>query len=598
MSNTKKLISFVGLTIAMFMGTLDSTIINIALPSIMDQFHASLNDTSWVTTIYTLALAVFMITGSKLADRYGRKKLMLIGLVLFGGFSAACMFAPSLLALIVFRFFQGIGGAIITPIVLPMGIEIFGKENTSKISSVVGAITALAAAGGPPIGGVILQYGSWRGVFGINLPLSILALLIVVFFIQESYDNTLSGKIDWFGMLALSVSLGGIVFGLLEGRQLGWHSVIIVTSLVIGVLALLVFYLIEKRVAEPLIELDLIKEKTFTASSLVYFVTGFSLVCPMLIINYFLQDLLNYSALHAALIIIPVSLTVVVAMPLGTKIFDAMGAKWVTGIGLLLIAGSLGLLSLIKMNTPTIIIVVFLIINGFGFGFSSVSLVASVQYLPKEKTGIGSGIVNSMRQIGTCLGMALLVTVLNNNVLNAKNEIRSDAVQTIQTHRLAPQVQNVAEKEVKRLFKTNSKGKNIKTKTSGLQKKIKRVAQQTNNLPEPAKKSSLGIIYQKQKMMTDGTRTLNTGLTKLVKDSNNPLLTATGGLVKGQQKMLTGIKLLAQKNEIRTTLRDIKKQKNKKLTAAFSKTYLLAAIIVLLCSPIALLTDYQKKKVA
>lgn len=138
MSRFVKGISFIGLTIAMFMGTLDSTIVNIALPKIMTYFNASLTDASWVATIYTLALAVFMITGSKIADRYGRKKIMLLGLALFGGFSAACMLANSLTELIVFRFFQGLGGAIITPIVLPMGIEIFGKEKMSKVASVVG----------------------------------------------------------------------------------------------------------------------------------------------------------------------------------------------------------------------------------------------------------------------------------------------------------------------------------------------------------------------------------------------------------------------------------------------------------------------------
>lgn len=196
MSKATKIISFIGLTIAMFMGTLDSTIVNIVLPQIMTHFNASLTDTSWVATTYTLALAVFMITGSKIADRYGRKKIMLLGLALFGGFSAACMLATSLPELIAFRFFQGLGGAIITPIVLPMGIEIFGKAYMSKIASVVGAVTALAAAGGPPIGGVIIKYASWRWVFGINVPLTIVAFLIIAMGVRESYDESLARRID------------------------------------------------------------------------------------------------------------------------------------------------------------------------------------------------------------------------------------------------------------------------------------------------------------------------------------------------------------------------------------------------------------------
>ncbi|UQS84391.1 MFS transporter [Bombilactobacillus thymidiniphilus] len=589
----------------MFMGTLDSTIINIALPKIMNQFNASLNNTSWVTTIYTLALAVFMITGSKLADRYGRKKVMLIGLLLFGGFSAACMFAPSLLTLIVFRFFQGIGGAIITPIVLPMGVEIFGKENTSKISSVVGAITALAAAAGPALGGIILQYSTWRWVFGINIPLAALALLITVFFISESYDETLAGDVDWLGMLALSISLGGIVFGMLEGRQYGWTSPVIITCIAVGVVALFVFYLVEKKVASPLVELHLLKEKTLTASSLVYFVTGFSLVCPMLIINYFLQDVLNYTPLHAAIIIIPVSLTVVIAMPLGTKILDAMGARIITFMGLILIACSLWLLSLVKTNTPTVIIVIFLVVNGFGFGFSSVSLVASVKYLPKEKTGVGSGIVNAMRQIGTCLGVALLVTVLNNNVINSKNDIKDNSIQIIQDHRLSPQVKKVAKNEIRSVFKNNSSGKNIKTSTKGFKTKVTKVAKKTNNLPTPKKSSSLGQLYQAQKQMVKGTNQLNDSLTQfnaLATKTNNPtakiiqpLASGADSLAGAQKKLLTSTQLLAQKQELKSVLKGIKHQKNRQLTKAFSRTYLLGAIIVLLCSPITWWTDYKKQ---
>lgn len=132
MTRLTRVLCSIGLTIAMFMGTLDTTIVNIAIPKIMDDLHGSLANTSWVMTIYTLAMSVFMITTSKIADRYGRKKIMLLGLALFGGFSAACTTANSLPMLITFRFFQGLGGAIITPIVLPMGIEVFGKEKTQS----------------------------------------------------------------------------------------------------------------------------------------------------------------------------------------------------------------------------------------------------------------------------------------------------------------------------------------------------------------------------------------------------------------------------------------------------------------------------------
>ena len=195
MKSTKKFMAFMGISIAAFLGTLDSTIVNIALPTITNYFNSTVNDTSWVTTIYVLAMSVFMITGSKLADQFGRKKLMLIGIFLFGVTSALCSFSNSLIILIVMRFIQGIGGAILTPIVLPMGLEIFGKEKRQTVVGAAGAIVAMAAASGPPLGGLLIEYINWRAVFFVNIPFCIICFILVLIFITESYDDTVSKKL-------------------------------------------------------------------------------------------------------------------------------------------------------------------------------------------------------------------------------------------------------------------------------------------------------------------------------------------------------------------------------------------------------------------
>ncbi|MCP0887386.1 MFS transporter [Ligilactobacillus sp. WILCCON 0076] len=613
MSKLIKGLSFIGLTIAMFMGTLDSTIVNIALPKIMSYFNTSLTNTSWVATIYILALAVFMITGSKIADRYGRKKVMLIGLALFGGFSAACMLANSLQELVIFRFFQGIGGAIITPIVLPMGIEIFGKENMSKVASIIGAVTALAAAGGPPIGGIILEYASWREVFGINVPLTIVSFLIVLFWIDESYDETLAGKVDYLGTILLTLGLGGVTFGMLEGREYGWSSGTILASLIVGLLAIIVFIFVETKVKNPLLELDLFREKTLTASCLVYFLTGFALVSPTLILNYFLQDVLNYKALHAALIIIPVSLTIMIAMPLGTRLFDRIGAIPVTLTGVLVMASSLLLLSFIKTDTPKEIMIIFLVINGIGFGFSSVSLVASVKYLPKNKSGIGSGIVNAARQFGTCLGIAVLVTVLDGNVTNAKNNIKHDSVQIVNKQTLSPKVKITLHYELNKLFSSSKATALTKNNQHYLKRKITNVAKSTKDVPVPQKNSDYGKIYLAEAKIYHATQELNVSSTAVVTKLNliaaqnstiAPLAAAMMQINNGnttiskkQAKILTAIKLLAQKQVLKDTLTQIKHKKNQRISTAFSRTYVVGALIVLVVSPIALWTDKKAKEV-
>ncbi|MCD2349077.1 MFS transporter [Clostridium guangxiense] len=211
-------IGFIGILIAAFLGVIDSTIVNIALPSITDYFKVSLNDTSWISTIYALALAVFMITASKLADQFGRKKLMVIGLLIFGISSVLCGFSNSLLFLIVMRFIQGIGGAIITPIVLPMGIEIFGKEKMQIVVGASGAVVGLAAASGPPVGGILIKYANWQSVFFVNVPLTVIALILIMVFAEESYDNTVSKNIDWVGMIMITVSLFCLTFALLKDQ--------------------------------------------------------------------------------------------------------------------------------------------------------------------------------------------------------------------------------------------------------------------------------------------------------------------------------------------------------------------------------------------
>ncbi|MBA1392836.1 MFS transporter, partial [Lactobacillus sp. XV13L] len=502
----------------------------------------------------------------------------------------------------------GLGGAIITPIVLPMGIEILGKENTSRVASIVGAVTALAAASGPAVGGAIVEYASWRWIFGINVPLSIVAILIIAIWVNESRDESLSGKVDLPGTLLLTLGLAGLTFGLLEGRQYGWHSSVILGAIIGGLLALSLFVFAETKSKNPLLELNLFREKTLTASSLVYFLTGFALVSPTLILNYFLQNVLSYTALHAAMIIIPVSLTIMVAMPLGTKLFDRIGAIPVTLIGLLIMTASSLLLSFITTSTTEKIMVSFLIIEGFGFGFSSVSLVAAVKHLPKNKSGIGSGIVNAARQIGTCLGVAILVTFLDSNVNIAKHNIHQNASQIIDGQQLAPQVKRSAHQQLNKIFTTAGSSKpSTKFDQDNLKKAVKKAALSTTGLPLPQKDTNLYKIYQAEKKLSLATlkvRQDNQQLTlTLNKVGNaNPALAKmaaaankiTVGNTKisyGQNKLLSGIKQLAQKEVLINAIKKINHDKNRQISHAFSQTYLLGAVVILILSPIALFTD-------
>lgn len=586
MTKGRKIIGFIGLVLAMFMGALDATIVNIALPDIMEDLHTGLTDTSWVATIYVLAMAVFIITVSKLADIYGRKLVMLMGVLIFGIFSFACMMAGSLSMLIVFRLFQGIGGAILTPIVLPMGIELFGKQNTSRITAIMGAFSALAAAGGPVIGGLIIQWTTYHWIFGINVPIAILAFLMILFGTKESYDQTISKNIDWLGMIFLTCTLGGLTFGLLEGREYGWTSQIIISSFVISVVGLFFLILVERKVKSPIIELSLFKENTFTSSSIIYMVFGLAIIIPSLILNYFLQNVRGYSALHSAYLIIPVSLAIVIGMPLATKMYQKISARLLISIGLIITSAGLFMLSLIKYDTSQSIIFCCNIIIGLGLGFMAMAVTSSVKYLPVNKTGIGSGIVNASRYIGQAVGMALLVTILNSNVNTAKVQIKETAYTQIDERVLSTQVKKVAKKEISKTFKTTKNSTSISTKQNSMIKQIKKAAQKTDNLPNPKKGSSYRKIYDANELLINGIESISSSVSQLA------------GTLKvisdGQTELGTAIKLLAQKDELTSAFKVIIKEKNKQLSQAFDNVFVIGGGIVFICTPLALLTEKRK----
>ncbi len=584
MSKIRKSFGFIGLVLAMFMGALDATIVNIALPDIMKDLDSGLTDTSWVATIYVLAMAIFIITASKLADLYGRRLVMLIGVVLFGVFSFACMTASSLCLLIVYRFFQGIGGAILTPIVLPMGIALFGKSSTSKVTAVMGAFSALAAAGGPVIGGLIIHWTTYHWIFGINVPIAILAFLLIFWGNEESYDFSITREIDWFGMLFLTCTLGGLTFGLLEGREYGWTSAIILSSFAISVIGFILLIVVERKVKSPIIELSLFKEKTFTASSIIYMIFGFVIIVPSLILNYFLQNVRNYSALHSAYLIVPASLAIVVGMPLATKMYQKISAKLLVCIGMFITAGGLYMLGLVHYATSKSIIICCNVIIGLGLGFMAMALTASVKYLPVTKAGIGSGIVNAARYIGQAVGMALLVTILNANINIAKDNIRHDAYAQIDKHNLSDSVKKVAKSEIKQTFKSSNNTTDVSSKQNMMIKKIKAVAKETDSLPLPKKGSDYRKLYEANSQLVAGTE-------KVVANLPQQLNSAFLPLAKGQTQLGLAVQLLAQKEELTDTFKQIKDSKNKNLSQAFDQVFVIGSLIVLLLTPLAYLTD-------
>lgn len=284
----------------------------------------------------------------------------------------------------------------------------------------------------------------------------------------------------------------------------------------------IVFILIDLRKKYPLIEFSLFRDITFTSSMAIYFACGFTIVCSSVVFNFFLENILGYTALHAGFIIMFSSLMVMLAMPLGNKLGQSSNFRWPLMTGTVLMALGALLLTQLAYNMSLFQMIFAMCVLGLGFGLGSLSLISAVQYIPEEKAGIASGMVNAARQIGTCLGIALLVGLLNNNISEAVNTTKNSALAEIATANLAEHVKTISSQEISRAFKYTGTGKSTPTIDKN---KIVTAAKQTSNLPQPKKSTDLYKLYVSEKQIDDGLDKVTIGTSKL---QNNLTKTAVG----------------------------------------------------------------------
>lgn len=531
----KNALGLTALSMIMFVVTLDTTITNIALPTITSYFKANLTDSNWISTVYVLVLSVFIIPASKLADQFGRKRIMLIGLALFGLGSALCGLSQSLSFLILMRIVQGLGGAIATPVLIPLSVDLFGRTRANQAVGIIGAVSAIAAAAGPPIGGLLIRFMTWHTIFFVNIPVVIITFVLTQVCFSESYDNTISKKVDILGMLLLSLSLFQITFVLLKGYDYGWSSPMILVMLTGLLFSLILFLLFERRLDEPLIEFVLFRERTFMASSIMYFMCGFSIICSSVIFNFYLENIRHFTALHAAYIIMFTSLMVMIAMPLGSWLAQRYDYRPVIFIGVLLMSFGVFMLVQLKINTSIIGMISDMVVLGFGFGLTSLSIVSAVQFVPQVKAGIASGMVNASRQLGTCLGIALLVGTMSHNLDMAKTQIENQTTTNIEQLHVQPAIKIMI----------------------------------LHNL-----KNSL---YQDN-----------------MKHSNQSIINRQLHITLKQNSRSQHAWLISQKSQMGQLMTKLRKNMNTKIVAAFTKTFKVAGVIILISSVFGLFTDQKR----
>jgi EmrB/QacA subfamily drug resistance transporter len=405
---------------ATFMLLLDVTIVVVALPEIQRGLHTTFADVQWVIDAYALTLASLLLTSGSLADRYGRKLLFVIGLSIFTLGSLTCGLAQSPLMLIVSRAAQGVGGAILFATSLALLAQNFQGRERGIAFGIWGAITGVAVALGPILGGVITSGINWRGIFLVNIPVGAVALAITLRTVSESRSPSPT-RPDWPGFASLTAGLVSLVYGLIHASETSWSNTAVVVCLCLGGVLLASFLVIESRVARPMFDLSLLRTPTFSGGSIAAFCMNGSLYAMLVYFVLYLQYDLGYSALDTGLMLLLMSGTTLVAATISGRLSSQVPVRWLIGPGLFLVG--IGLITMTGLNGSsgwTHLIPGFLL-GGIGGGLVNPPLASTaVGVVVPQRAGMASGVNTTFRQIGIAVGIAaygsIFTATLQNNL--------------------------------------------------------------------------------------------------------------------------------------------------------------------------------------
>jgi EmrB/QacA subfamily drug resistance transporter len=410
-AKTRTIWTFAITSAAVFMATLDNLVVTTALPVIREDLHATVESLEWTVNAYTLTFAVLLLTGAALGDRFGRRRMLAVGLAIFTVSSAAAALAPSAGVLIAARAAQGVGGAIITPLTLTI---LSAGVPANRRGAFIGAwsgIAGLAVAFGPLVGGAVVSGISWHWIFWLNVPIGIVLIPLALRRLDETYGP--AAKLDLPGVTLASVGLTGIVWGLVRGHGQGWTSPEIVISLVAGALVFALFVLWELRTPEPMLPMRFFENRVFTLANVASLLMFFGMFGSIFLLSQFFQTVQGYSPFGSGLRILPWTIMPMFVAPIAGALSDRIGGARLMGIGLTLQAG--GLASLAAISTPTTPywhLVVPFMVSGIGMAmfWAPVANVVLAAVRPEEE-GKASGAQNAIRELGGVFGVAVLASV-------------------------------------------------------------------------------------------------------------------------------------------------------------------------------------------
>jgi len=408
--------TLVAVSVGIFMLLMDITIVNVALPEIQRELHASFSELQWVVNAYALSLAALLLTAGSVADLLGRRRMFAVGLVVFTASSLTCGLSNGALMLNLARAAQGVGGAIMLATSLALIANAFHGRERGIAFGVYGAVIGAAVAVGPVVGGALTAGIGWEWIFFVNVPIGVVALVVTLARVEESRDPQATG-VDWLGLVTFSGGLFLLVFGLTQANDAGWGSAEIVGCLGGAVLLLSAFLVAERLQERPMLDLALLRVPAFAGVSLVTFALAASMFAMFLYLTLYIQNVLGYGPLQAGLRFLPVSLVSFVVAPFAGRLTVRAPVRLLLFAGLALVSGGLALMSGLSASSGWTALLPGFLAAGVGVGLVNPAIASTaIGVVPPERAGMASGLNNTCRQVGLATGIAALGAVFQHEI--------------------------------------------------------------------------------------------------------------------------------------------------------------------------------------
>ncbi len=397
----------------LFMIMLDNTVVNVALPSIQRDLGIGISELEWIVNGYALTFAVLMLTGGKLADLLGRRRIFIVGLAVFIAASLACGLATSASFLIGARVVQGAGAALMNPATLSIITATFPPRQRGTAIGIWAGVSAMALAIGPLVGGVLTEQINWSWIFFINVPVGIIGIIVARLVIEESRDTSEEQRLDLPGLLSSGIGLFALIYGLIEANNYGWTSGRILGSFAVAVIGLVLFVVLELKQRLPMLDLSLFKNPTFAGANAVMLLVALAMFGIFFFVSLYVQNILGYSATQAGATFLPMTVLIILLAPVAGKVSDRYGSRWPVALGMTFLSASLLVDSTFDVNSTFWNLLPALLLGGVGMALAMApTTAAAMGSVPVDKAGVGSAVLNSMRQVGGSLGIAIMGAIV------------------------------------------------------------------------------------------------------------------------------------------------------------------------------------------